>query len=103
MMSIFLNLKKVDHAVLALHLQLDLAPSDKIDFELGILSNPLATAVTWFGEQTNYVAGSTLQFDLNKYCGKEIVEFRIVFRSRLNSFTFGHSGVSINRIEVISS
>ena len=99
--SIFINLEKVKHARLAARLNMDVAPGDKIYFELS--KPPVPLTIEWFGDQSGQVHNKTLDFDLTPFCGMGTLEFRMVFRSRSTSQTQGYQGVLIDRLNVVSS
>ena len=79
----FLNLQKLRYATLSLEIEMQLAEGDLLDFEVAKPPNPLG--MDWFGSQRNTLSNSTLSFNLNKYCGNGIIEFRIIFKSRSDS------------------
>jgi hypothetical protein len=98
--SLFLDLKHVKQASVSIGLELDLAPGDRVEFEVAI--PPIPLPVEWFGSKEGRISFATLNFELDKYCGKNTVEFRIVFRSRITSKPLGYRGVSIYQLKVTS-
>ena len=97
----FIDLKHVKRASISLDLELDLAPDDRIEFE--VARPPLPLPIQWFGDKRGRIPTTTVVFDLSKYCGHDAIEFRIVFRSRRNAQTLGYRGVTVHAIQVISS
>ncbi len=100
MASVFLDLKHVKQASVDIGLELDLAPGDRVEFEVAI--PPIPLPVEWFGSWEGRIAFSTIHFDLDKYCGKNTIEFRIVFRSRITSKPLGFRGVTVYQIKASS-